>query len=343
MQNGVSNGIVVSTGEGFTFCGEKFPAIITAAGKRATRRFVEFFTAEIENPNTRRAYAGAVLEFLRWCEARGLTLEGLQPVAIAAYLKHLGVRPLGEKVRGRKRMGPLSKTSIKQNLAAIRMLLDYLVVGQVIPMNPASSVRGPKYRVEKGKTPVLSPEDARLLLDSIDTTSVVGLRDRAFIAVMAFSFARVSAVTGMKVEDYYPNGKRWWFRLTEKGGNFIERPAHHCAEAYLDAYIQAAGIAGANKTPLFRAAAGKTGRLRERPMSRVDAYRMVKRRVKAASLSSRLCNHTFRATGITAYLLNGGTLEKAQMMAGHRSARTTKLYDRRGDEVTLDEVEKIVI
>ena len=180
-------------------------------------------------------------------------------------------------------------------------------------------------------------------MDSIDTSTLLGLRDRALIAVMVYSFARVSAVIGMKVEDYYPNGKRWWFRLTEKGSNFIERPAHHNAESYLDDYIRAAGVADQKKSPLFRSAAGRTGKLTERPLHRVDAFRMIRRRVKAASLSPRLCNHTFRATGITAYLLNGGTLEKAQRMAGHKSSRTTKLYDRRDDEITLDEVEKIAI
>jgi site-specific recombinase XerD len=337
------SGDLFDTNNNLTFLGKRFPTVIQAAGKRAVRRFVEFFTAEIQNPNTRKAYAYAVSEFLAWCEARGLLLETLQPVGIAAYLEHLAQRPVQPQNKGKKSKRALSKPSIKQNLAAIRMFLDYMVLGQMIPMNPASSVRGPKYQVEKGKTPVLSPEDARLLLDSIDISTLLGLRDRALIAVMVYSFARVSAVLGMKVEDYYPNGKRWWFRLTEKGSNFIERPAHHNAESYLDDYIRATGIGDQKKTPLFRSAAGRTGRLTERPMHRVDAFRMIKRRVKAAALSARLCNHTFRATGITAYLLNGGTLEKAQRMAGHKSSRTTKLYDRRDDEITLDEVEKIAI
>lgn len=223
------------------------------------------------------------------------------------------------------------------------MLFDWLVTGQVIPVNPAASVRGPKHVVRKGKTHVLSTEDARTLLDSIDTSNVVGLRDRALIGVMVFSFARIGAVLGMKVEDYYQNGKRWWLRLHEKGGKFHEVPAHHNAEAYLDAYIEAAGIGKDDKGPLFRSAIGKTGTLTERPLRRNNALDMVKRRAAAAKLSKRVCNHTFRATGITAYLEAGGTIEKAQAIAAHESPKTTKLYDRTSDAISLDEIERIAI
>jgi integrase/recombinase XerD len=303
------------------------PAIIGDAGDHAARRFLEFFTANIANANTRAAYAQAVAQFLRWCQDRGIALRDIEPMAVAAYLQsHTGSDP-----------------TKKQHLAAIKMLFDWLVTGQVIPFNPASSVRGPKHVVKKGKTHVLAAEDARTLLDSIDTTTLIGLRDRALIAVMVYSFARVSAVVGMRVEDYYQNGKRWWLRLHEKGGKFHEVPAHHNAEAYLDAYIEAAGIAQEPKSPLFRSAAGKTGQLTAKPLRRNNAWDMVKRRALAAEQSSRVCNHTFRATGITAYLENGGTIEKAQQIAAHESPKTTKLYDRTSDQITLDEVERIVI
>jgi integrase len=147
----------------------------------------------------------------------------------------------------------------------------------------------------------------------------------------------------MRVEDYYPMGKRWWVRLHEKGGKRHEMPAHHNLEAYLDAYITAAAIRDSGKTPLFRPAAGRTGTLTDKPMNRVDAYRMIQRRASELGMRVRIGCHTFRATGITAYLEAGGTLENAQLMAAHESPRTTKLYDRTGDEITLDEVERIVI
>jgi site-specific recombinase XerC len=236
-----------------------------------------------------------------------------------------------------------AKPTVRQHLAAIRMLFDWLVVGQVLATNPAHSVRGPKHVVRRGKTPVLTAEEARHLLDSIDTTTLVGLRDRAVIAVMTFAFARIGAVVAMRVEDYYPEGKRWWVRLHEKGGKRHEMPAHHKLEAYLDEYLLAAGIRDDSRGPLFRSAIGKTGELNDKPMHRVDAYRMIRRRAAETGFEVKLGCHVFRATGITAYLEAGGTLENAQTMAAHESPRTTKLYDRTSDAITLDEIERITI
>jgi integrase len=177
----------------------------------------------------------------------------------------------------------------------------------------------------------------------VEVPRVVGLRDRALIGVMVYTFARISAVVTMQVEDYFPNGKRWWVRLQEEGGKRHEMPAHHKLEQFLDEYLAAAGIGDHDKTPLFRSVAGRTGMLTDRPMHRVDAYEMVRRRTAEAGLKGKLGCHVFRATGITAYLEAGGTLENAQAMAAHESPRTTKLYDRTGDEITLDEVERITI
>lgn len=305
------------------------PAVVLAAGKKAGLRFLEFFTANIRNPNTRRAYHRACCDFFRWCEFGGLALDQVGPVHVAAYIERLGK--------------DLARPSVKQHLAAIRMLFDWLVVGQVVPANPAHSVRGPKHVVRKGKTPVLSAEEARQLLDAIDTSSVVGLRDRALIGLMVFTFARVGAATGMDVEDWYFQGRRWWVRLHEKGGKRHEMPAHHNLEEYMAAYLDAAGIAGEKGTPLFRTVKGKTQQLTERRITQPEVYLMIRRRAAGAGIKTLIGCHTFRATGITAYLTNGGKLEVAQQMAAHESARTTGLYDRRGDEISLDEVERIVI
>jgi integrase/recombinase XerD len=234
------------------------------------------------------------------------------------------------------------------------MLFDWLVTGQAVPVNPAHSVRGPRYTTKKGKTPVLTADEARVLLDSIrvehtdkktgtTTPLVVGLRDRALIALMVYTFARVGAATGMDVEDWYFQGRRWWVRLHEKGGKRHEMPAHHKLEEYLAAYIEVAGIAHEKGTPLFRTTIGKTGRLTERRMAQPEVYLMIRRRAAGAGIKTLIGCHTFRATGITAYLTNGGKLEVAQQMAAHESARTTGLYDRRGDGISLDEVERIVI
>jgi site-specific recombinase XerD len=305
----------------------ELPAAILRAGERATWRFLEFFTAKIRNKNTRAAYAQAVSQFFRWCDSRGIhDLDQIRPVVVAGYIES----------------HPASAPTVKQHLAAIRMLFNSLVIGQVVEMNPASAVRGPKHVVKRGKTPVLAPDQARTLLDSIKTDSIVGLRDRALIGLMVYSFARVGAVTRMRVEDYYQNGKRWCFRLHEKGGKLHDVPAHHNAEAYMDAYLSAAGIADEKKGPLFRSV-DRNRRITLNPITRVDVFRMIKRRALLAGLPYSTCCHTFRATGITAYLINGGTIENAQAIANHESPRTTKLYDRRSDDINLDEVEKIVI
>jgi integrase/recombinase XerD len=168
------------------------------------------------------------------------------------------------------------------------------------------------------------------------------LPDQVLIGVMVYSFAKVSAVIGMRVEYYYLNGKRWWIRLHEKGGKRHEVPAHHNAEAHLDAYLEAADISSQKKSPLFRTI-NKYRRLTDSHMYRSDVLRMIKRRAEDAGLPATTCCHTFRATGITAYLENGGTIENAQVIATHESPRTTKLYDRTDDEITLDEVERILI
>ena len=221
------------------------------------------------------------------------------------------------------------------------MLGDWLVVKQVLPTNPAAAVRGPKHVVTKGATPMLSAEETRTLLDAIDIGTVVGLRDRALIGVMVYSFARVSAVIGMRRQDYFPQGKRWWLRLQEKGGKRHDVPAHHVAEAYLDGYLEAGGLVDP-AAALFQSV-DRARRLTGRALTRSDTLAMIKRRAAAAGLPPSTCCHTFRATGITAYLSNGGTLEHAQQIAAHASPKTTKLYDRTADTISLDEIERIVI
>jgi len=253
----------------------------------------------------------------------------VQPVHVAAYIELLQA----------KRSAP----TVKQHLACIRMLFDWLVIGQVMPTNPAHSVCGPRHSVTRGVTPVLSSEEATALLTGMDVSTVVGLRDRAIIAVMTYTFARVGAVVALTVEDYYAQKKRWWLRLREKNGKVNEMPCHHKLESYLDAYIEAAGIASDRKGPLFRAAIGKTKKLGQGAISRTDVWYMVRRRASDAGIETAIGCHTFRATGITDYLTNGGRIEVAQRMAGHSNAKTTGLYDRRNDDISVGEVERIGI
>jgi site-specific recombinase XerD len=239
--------------------------------------------------------------------------------------------------------GAAAAPSIKQELAAIRMLFDWLVVGQVMPANPASSVRGPRHVVKTGKTPVLDGGEWRRLIDAIPPDDTVrDLRDRALIATLTYSFARITAALRMRVEDLRPRGADWELRLREKGGKQHVIPCHHALAEELHAYIAAAGIGEQRKAWLFRTSKGwKADVLSEEAMMQTDAWRMIRRRAKAAGIKAPIGCHSFRATGITAYLENGGTLEHAQAMAAHESPRTTKLYDRTKERLTLDEIERI--
>jgi integrase/recombinase XerC len=309
---------------------EIMPALVVAAGDRARIRFLEFFAANIRNPHTRRAYARAVAEFLAWCESVGVTsLPDVRPMHVAAWIE----------LQARE----VSAPSVKQSLAAIRHLFDWLVIGQVMPANPAASVRGPRHVVRSGKTSVLEPAEARRLLDSIDPTTPAGLRDRALISLMVYSFARVGAALGMKVEDVFTQNRRLWVRLHEKGGKDHAMPCHHNLEQALGAYIDGADLAADPKGPLFRTIGRGTAELTRTSLPQSNAHAMIRRRAAVAGIKTKIGNHSFRATGITAYLKNGGTLEKAAAMANHASTRTTQLYDRRRDEMSLDEIERILI
>jgi integrase len=262
-----------------------------------------------------------------WCERHRVhTLDRMTPIVIAAYVEN----------------HPMAAPTMKQHLVAIRMLFDFLVTGQIVQMNPASSVRGPKHVVHRGKSPVLKADQTRVLLDLIKIDSFVGLRDRAIVGLTCHTFARVSATVNLKTEDYYQNGNAGGFACTKKVVSDTTSRRITMPNSTLDAYLDAAGIRDERKTPLFRSV-DKKRNLTANPMTRTDVLRMVKRRAIKAGLPSSTCCHTFRATGITAYLENRGTIENAQVIAAHQSPRTTKLYDRTSDDITLDEVEQIAI
>jgi integrase/recombinase XerD len=315
------------------------PAIIADAGEKASEHFLEFFAATIRNKNTRAAYMQAVAQFCRWCEQHELRLASIRPLHMSAYIEGMN----------------MSAPSVKQHLAALRGLFNWLVVKQVVPENPALFVKGPRFSRQIGITPILEAEQMRVLLNSIKTVreiqiprkhggghqevvDVMGLRDRAAIAIMAYTFARVSAVMRLRRGDYTLQGKRARLRLLEKGNKEKLVWLHHEVEGFLDAYVEAAGITEPG-VPLFQSL-DKTHRLTGMALSRRDMLRIVKARCVAAGLSETLCNHTFRGTGITVFLQNGGALEAAQDLANHSDPRTTKLYDRRKDLATLSEIER---
>ncbi len=270
----------------------KLPAMFLPDDK-AAERFFGFFTVHIRNRNTRRAYYKAACRFSDWCAGRGLLdLADVKPPHVAAYVELLGLpEPQGHG---------LSKPSVKQHLAALRMLFDWLVVGHVLGINPAHAVRGPKYSQKKGRTPVLDRDEARALVAAIDPGSLTGLRDRALIGVMIYTFARVGAVLQMNVGDYFSQGRRGWVRLHEKGGKEHEAPCIPKLETYLDEYIAAAGIGEDKDGPLFRTTGRSTGTAHR--LTQQDAYGLIQRHAKRAGIKTRIGNHSMRATGITDYL-----------------------------------------
>src|SRR5438034_4255888 len=324
-------GLVPAAGRGVTgWDGGAMPAIVTTAGKSAAFAYAEFFGAEIGNAHTQRAYRYAVDTFLTWCEENGYPLREISPPVYGTYLRQL----------------PGSKPTQKLHLSAIRHFFDRLVVRHAIVLNPAASVRGPKYSTTEGKTPALSVEQARRLLSSFDTTSAVGLRDRALIATLIYTAARAGPGAKLRLRDLYSDGTQVFLRFDEKGGKALEIPVRHDLQTYLEQYAEAAGLAGsrAQDSPLFRTTVRKTKILTSQAMTGNDIFRMVKRKLRQGGLpAQKLSCHSFRATTITDLLEPGVPLEDVQYLAGHSDPRTTRLYDRRKKKVTRNIVERISV
>jgi site-specific recombinase XerD len=313
----------------------RLPALVSMAGAQASKRYFEFFTVTIRNDHTRAGYFHACRVFFDWCEQRGLALEAIEPIHVAAYIE--------SRAKSKDRTWHLSKTSIKQHASALRMMFSYFVEKGVLPFNPAREVSTEKVRRNVGKTPAFETKDVARLLASFDITSVVGLRDRALVAVMAFGFSRVGAIVDLRVDDYIRQGRRASLRIHGKGGVEVDIPVHHQLAEYLDTYIDAAGIANDRDGFLFRSSLGKTKQLTDRPMTRTGTWKMVQRRLEDVGIGAGIgfgC-HSFRTTCGTNFLRNGGDLETCQVLMGHADSRTTKLYDRRALEPTLADIERI--
>src|ERR1700759_3869324 len=204
------------------------PALIADIGPEATKRYFEFFTVPIRNKNTRIAYYHAIGQFLDWCQRAGFRdLEDIEPITVAAYVEQ----------------HPGSPATIKQHMSAIRMLFSWLTEKGILAMNPAREVKTEKFSRREGKTPAFDTEQVQKVLDKIDTSNEVGLRDRALLGTLAYTFARIGAVVNLKVEDYYPSGKRFLLRFKEKGGKEKDLPVPQKSEDLLDEYLKATGLA----------------------------------------------------------------------------------------------------
>ena len=318
------------------------PELVERAGGAARFAWDEFFYAEHHNPHTQKAYMAAVKRFLSWCEGQGVELPGVTPGMVGQYLVSLGGSP--------------SKRNL--HLSALRGFFDRLVNRHVVILNPAASVRGVKDQVIEGKTPEITLEQARTLLASIrlsrkvkagqggtvEVPLLVGLRDRAILATLAYTACRAGAVAKLRLQDFQSDGTQYVLRFQEKGGKSREIPVRHDLEGNIRAYLDAAGIAGdAKERPLFRSTLRRTKQLTGNALTSKAICELVKRRLKDAGLPSRVSPHSFRVTAITDLLTQGVPLEDVQYLAGHAEPRTTGLYDRRQKKVTRNIVERISI
>jgi len=311
-----------------------FPPVIEEAGSNARFAYEEFFTT-LDSPHTIDAYRRDLHRFLSHVHKLGLLLHQVTPKLVRAYIDNLTpVRPADP---------PLSAPTKKRVLAAIRRFFDFAVTRHAIPLNPALSVRGPKHRAVEGKTPQISVTQARTLLGSIDTANVIGLRDRAIIATLVYTGARVGAVAKLTLLNFYNDGDQWCFRFDEKGGKSREIPCRGDLQRLIREYVNAGKFADEKAGPIFRSAVRRERKLTIRAMTANDMCRMVKRRLKKAGLSLRISPHSFRVTVATDLLSQNVPLEDVQYLLGHADARTTKLYDRRRRQVTRNIVERISV
>src|SRR5512135_2427414 len=319
---GSDRGALAHRGEPVT--ARNAPAIVKAAGRSAEFAWEEFFQAEIANAYTRKNYLHAVQRFLAWVEDRGRELPRITPGDVGEYLQGL----------------ELGVPTKKLHVAALRRFFDRLVNRHACLINPAATVKAERYAVVEGKTPEISVEQARTLLKSIDASNPVGLRDRAILAVLVYTAARVGAVAKLTLKSFKHDGTQYSLRFSEKGGKSREIPVRHDLEGYLRAYIERAEI---TEGPLFRTTVRKTKVLTKNGMTAVDICRMMKRRLKDVGLASHFSPHSFRVTTVTDLLEQNVPLEDVQYLAGHSDPRTTRIYDRRRRKVTRNIVERISI
>ena len=305
------------------------PVVIQAAGDSAKFAWEEFFYAKIRSEHTRRAYMRAVRCFLNWCEMQAIGLPQISPAHVGLYLDRIHV----------------AIASKKQILAGLRHFFDGMVTRHAIALNPALSVRTERYTVVEGKTPEISVKQARLLLQSIDTSDVIGLRDKSIISILIYTAARIGAVSKLQVRDLYDSGDQYCLHFVDKGGKSREIPVRHDLQRLLFRYRHSLPAAEyrANESPLFVTSMGRTRRITTRGMTTNDIGRMIKRRLKLAGLPNRLSPHSFRVATITDLLNQGVPLEDVQFLAGHADPRTTRLYDRRKMAITRNIVERITI
>lgn len=317
----MNNGLIPATGTVLPA-----PTSIASAGAAAQFAWDEFFIGNLRNRNTRATYLRAVTQFLLWVEPYEADLKRITPGLVGRYFDELD----------------LAIPSKKLHLAAIRRFFDLLVQRHVIVLNPALSVRNERYSVEEGRTPEIGAANARKLLESISGEDVIDLRDKALIGTLIYTAVRASALAALRLCDFAHDGTQHVLRFGEKGGKARTIPVRHDLEQWILAYRTVLPANERLEMPLFRTLTS-TGNLSGRAITRLDIWRLTKRRLAHAGLPLEASPHSFRVTTLTDLLEQGVAGEDVQYLAGHADARTTRLYDRRQRRISRNIVERISV
>jgi site-specific recombinase XerD len=293
--------------------------------KKTAETLLNTLEGQIENLNTRRAYKTAWSQFFRFCSKKKLELNQVRPYHFELWRNH--------------HTGGVATQ--RQHLAAIRLLFDELLRSGIVDLNPAARVRVPRLNRALSHTPIFEEEEIKSFMDGLEPVSLIEFRDRALFSTMLYTWARVSAVIALQVEDYYERKGIRWLRLKEKRGNLNEVPVHSLARNAIDEWLTESGLNGNPSMPLFPAFSQNRELITTRHMTRVNVWTLIQTRARAIGIKKRIGCHSFRATGLTAYMNAGGQLDIAQRIAGHSQLSTTKIYDRSKDRVTIEEIEKV--
>lgn len=301
------------------------PESIDSERQKTAEALVDLLEGEIVNLNTRQAYKIAWRDFFAFCSESNLTLDLVRPRHFELWRKR----------------HPGSVATKRQHMAAIRRLFDCLLEKGVVELNPAARARVPPLKRDKAHTPIFETDEMRDFLDGIKRISLIDIRDKALFSTMFYTWARVSAVVALTVDDYFLRKGDRWLRLQEKRGKIHEVPVHEEARKAIDDWLKAAEIGGRPLCPLFPAFCRSRELFEPRPMTRINVWKLVKSRARAIGLEKLIGCHSFRATGLTEYMNAGGQLDIAQGIAGHAQLSTTKLYDRSQDRVTIAEIQRV--
>lgn len=287
---------------------------------------LEFVLVRQDSAHTRGVYGRACARLLRWTDHRHQTLTELRPLDLALYAQTLAEQ--------------LAPASVATHMSAIRRLYAHLMDHQLIQRNPASGLRVAQPRVQVGKTPVFNPDLLARYLDDLDLRDPRARRDHALMSAMLYSFLRIGSLLALRVGDLrLASGE---LLVREKGGLQRLLPLHPELRHRLQRYLANASFADDSDHALFPAMRrGRSGRYGERALSRSEAWTLVRKHLAQAGWSAPAGCHSFRATGITAFLEQGGRIETAAYLAGHASLRTTQLYDRRSRDLAGEELARM--